>query len=78
MEIVRRSKDANGNIIGIDDDNMFSNTVVYAVEFIDGEVKIMFQKIVESVYSQIYSESYVYELVDALLDFKKRDYIPRT
>lgn len=66
------SNDADGNIIGNYNDNLFLNTMVYDVEFPDGAIKEYAANIIaENMYAQIDPHGRSHTILDCILDFKK-------
>ena len=71
-KVIGRSKDENGQIIGTYHENPMLNTVVYDVEFPDGEIKEYGANIIaENMYAQVDSDGHRHQLVDGIIDFKK-------
>ena len=57
--VVRRKKDANGNLIGVSNSNPLLDTSIYEVEFDSGEAQAYNTNIIaESIFSQVDSDGY--------------------
>ena len=71
-KVIGRAKDSDGAIIGSYDDNPFLNTLVYNVQFPDGEVKEYAANVIaENMYSQVDTDGYRYQLLDSIVDHRK-------
>ena len=69
-----RSKDGDGETIGIYDNNPILNTMVYDVEFPDGEAReYSANTIAENIYAQVDTEGHSYNILDGIVDYKKLD-----
>ena len=69
-KVLRRSRDADGSIVGTYDKNPILNTIVYDVEFPDGAVKqYAANTIAENMYAQVDSEGFRYNLFDEIIDY---------
>ena len=69
-----RSKDGDGEIIGIYDNNPILNTMVYDVEFPDGEVReYSANTIAENIYAQVDTGGHSYNIMDGIVYYKKVD-----
>ena len=67
-----RSKGINGEQVGTYDPNPLLNSIVYDVEFPDGEIKQYSANIIaENMYSQVDSEGHSRSLMDSIVDYKK-------
>ena len=67
-----RAKDNNGDFVGSYDTNPFINTMLYDVEFPDGQIKQYSANIIaENMYSQVDEHGYSTTLFDSILDYKK-------
>ena len=73
-KVVGRSKDGDGNVIGSYDPNPFLNTMIYDVQFPDGEIKEYAANVIaENMYAQVDDEGHQHQLLDSIIDFKKDD-----
>ena len=71
-KVIGRSKDGNGETVGVYDENPFLNTVVYDVQFPDGEIKEYAANVIaENMYSQVDSEGHRYQILDCITDHRK-------
>ena len=71
-KVIGRSKDEDGNIVGTYDNNPYANTMVYDVEFPDGEVKEYAANVIaESMYAQVDANGYSHTMLDSIVDYKK-------
>jgi hypothetical protein len=71
--VIQRSVGYDGQTAGTYDDNPTNNTMVYEVEFPDGQVKEYAGNIIaENMISQVDSEGYSLTLMDAIVDYQKR------
>ena len=69
-----RKRDANGNVVGISNNNPLLDTRVYEVEFPDGTLKeYNANNIAESLYSQVDDEGNEFILLDEITDHRKDD-----
>ena len=73
-KVMGRSKDADGNIIGTYNDDPMLNSISYAVEFPDGEIREYSANVIaENMYVQVDAEGFHHSLLDAILDYKRND-----
>ena len=73
-KVISRATDQDGNFIGTYYENPYSNTMVYDVEFLDGEIKeYSANVIVENMYAQVDAKRFSYSHLDSILDFKKNN-----
>ena len=71
-KVIRRSKDADGNIIGTYDDNPMLNSLVYDVEFPDGEIREYSANVIaENMFSQVDANGHQHTLLDSIIDFER-------
>ena len=73
-KVTQRAVGYDGQTAGTYDDNPMNNTMVYEVEFPDGQVKEYAANIIaENMLSQVDSEGYSLTLLDAIVDYKRDD-----
>ena len=71
-KVLRKSVDENGQVIGAHNENPLLNTLVYNVEFPDGDVKKYAAKLIaENVLSQVDPNCYYTNTMEAILDHKR-------
>ena len=71
-KVLRKSVDENGQVIGAHNENPWLNTLVYDVEFPDGDVKKYAANLIaENVLSQVDPNSYYTNTMEAILDHKR-------
>ena len=71
-KVIGRSKDIDGNIVGTYDDNPYANTMVYDVEFDNGEVKEYAANVIaENMYAQVDADGYSHTMLDSIIDHVK-------
>ena len=69
-----RSTDPDGRSVGTYDENPIMNTLVYDVEFPDGEVREYAANVIaENMYSQVDDEGFTLCLLDSILDYRSDD-----
>ncbi len=72
--VVRRKRDADGNLTGRASSNLVLDTRTYEVEFDDGDVtKFTANMIAQAMYSQCDTDGNQYLLLDQLVDHQKDD-----
>ena len=72
--VIGCSKNADGNIVGKYNDNLFLNSMVYDVEFPDGVVVEYAANIIaENIYAQVDPDGHVTGILDYILRYKKDD-----
>ena len=72
-KVLRKSVDENGKVIGAHNKNTLLNTLVYDVEFPDGDVKKYAANLIsENVLSQVDPNGYYTNTMEAIL-YHKRD-----
>ena len=73
-KVIGRSKDADGNINGTYDNNPFSNTMVYDVQFPDGEIKEYAANVIaENMYNQVDADGHNSKDLVRIIDYRKDD-----
>ncbi len=71
-KVIRRSTDDNGKVIGKYDGNPLLNTLMYDVEFPDGEVREYAANIIfENMFAQVDTHGQRYQLLESIIDYKK-------
>ena len=71
-KVARRSLDADGRMTGTYHDNPFLNTIIYDVEFPDGQVKEYSTNIIaENMLTQVDSDGYSLSLIDSIIDHQR-------
>ena len=71
-KVLRHSKDDSGEIRGTYNENTILNTLVYDVDFPDGEVREYSANIIaENMYAQVDSDGFSHTLLDHISDYKK-------
>ena len=71
-KVIGRAKDINGEVIGVYDNNPLLNTMVYEVEFPDGEIKEYAANVIaENMYSQVDEDGHQTQIMDSLVDYRK-------
>ena len=70
--MIGRAKDSNGEIIGTYNENPFLNTIVYDVEFPDGEIKEYGANVIaENMYSQVDPDGHRYQLLEGIINHRR-------
>ena len=73
-KILRHSLDPSGRSVGTYHENPILNTIVYDVEFPDGEVKEYSANVIaENLLSQVDEEGFTMTVFDSILDYNKDD-----
>ena len=73
-KFIGRATDQDRNVIVTYDDHLYSNTMVYDVEFPDEEIKEYSENVIaENIYAEVYAEGFFHSRLDSILDFKKDD-----
>ena len=73
-KVTQRAVGPDGNVAGTYDDNPMLNTMIYEVEFPDGQVKEYAANLIaENMLTQVDSEGYSTTLMQGIVDFKKDD-----
>ena len=71
-KVKKRSRNEDGEIVGTYDDNPILNTLVYDVEFPDGEVREYAANIIaENMYAQVDASGFAHTMLDSILDYSK-------
>ena len=73
-KVIGRSKDADGNINGTYDLNPFANTMVYDVQFPDGQIKEYAANVIaENMYNQVDPNGHKVNFLDSIVNYRKDD-----
>jgi hypothetical protein len=73
-KVVGRTKDEDGNIIGTYDHDPMLNSMVYDIEFPDGEIKEYSANIIaQNMYAQVDANGHHHTLLDSIVDYQKLD-----
>ena len=73
-KVTGRTVDPDGRTVGTYSDNPILNTLVYDVEFPDGEVKEYSANVIaENLFSQVDDEGFALSVFDSILDYEKSD-----
>jgi hypothetical protein len=73
-KVTQRAVGPDGNVAGTYDDNPMLNTMIYEVEFPDGQMKEYAANIIaENMLTQVDSEGYSTVLMQGIIDFQKDD-----
>ena len=68
VKVIRRTQDVHGNIIGTYDSNLLLNTMIYDVEFMDGNIREFGANIIaENVYSHVDNSGYHDSILESIL-----------
>ena len=71
-KVIGSSKNEEGSITGKYDDLPHLNSIVYNVEFMDGEVREYSANVIaENMYSQVHANGHSLTLLDSIIDFTK-------
>ena len=71
-KVVGRTKDENGNIIATYDHDPMLNSMVYDVEFPDGEIKEYSANIIaQNMYTQFDANGHHHTLLDSIVNYQK-------
>ncbi len=71
-KVIGRAMDSEGNLIGKYDDNPMLNTLVYDVEFPDGEIKEYSANVIaENMYAQVDTEGFSHTILDSIIDYSR-------
>ena len=71
-KIIGRSIGSDGHAYGTYDENPVMNTMVYDIEFPDGEVKEYSANVIaENMYAQVDDEGYITRMYDTIIDWSK-------
>ena len=72
VKVTKRALGPDGRVAGSYDDNPMLNSIVYEVEFPDGEVKEYAANVIaENILSQVDEEGFSLMMMEAIIDFKK-------
>mmetsp|Transcript_29643 Transcript_29643/g.45323 ORF Transcript_29643/g.45323 Transcript_29643/m.45323 type:complete len:103 (-) Transcript_29643:8-316(-) len=74
-KVVGQYKDNDGNIVGNYDDNPHLNTMLYDVEFPDGEIREYAANVIaEIMYAQVDADVHMHTMLDSIIeDYTKDD-----
>lgn len=73
-KVARRSTNVDGDVVGRYDDNPFLNSMIYDVEFSDGQVKEYAANIIaENMLTQVDSDGFSLTMMDGIIDYKRDD-----
>ena len=73
-QVMRRARNSAGNTEGVYDHNPLKNSVIYEVEFPDGQVKeYAANTIAENIYSKVDLDGYSTSMFDGIKDYDKSD-----
>ena len=62
----------HGNIIGTYDTDPLLNTMIYDVEFMDGNIRGLGANIIaKNMYSQVDNDGYHHSILESIIDFRK-------
>ncbi len=71
-KVIGRSKNDDGSVVGTYSDNPLINSIVYDVEFSDGEVREYAANVIaENILSQVDNDGYSLPIFDSILDSKR-------
>ena len=74
VKVIRRSKCEDGLTVGKYDDNPMANTMLYDVQFPDGEVREYSANIIaQNMYAQVDANGHHHTLLDAIIDYEKTE-----
>ena len=73
-KVKRRTIGPDGKVTGLYDDNPINNSIIYEVEFPDGQVKEYAANIItDNIFSQVDEEGFSKSIFDSIVDYKKDD-----
>ena len=73
-KVTRRALSPDGQVAGTHDDNPFLNTIIYEVEFPDGQVKDYAANVVaENMLTQVDSDGFTLTMMDGIIDYERDD-----
>lgn len=73
-KVIKRTMDSDGNFIGSYSDNPALNSMVYDVEFPDGDIRQYSANVIaENMYAQVDADGHTHTLLDSIIDFNKTD-----
>ena len=68
-KVKQRSRDERGNVTGTYNENPLLNSIIYDVEFPDGQIKEYAANVIaQNMYSQVDSEGRTFQVLDSVLD----------
>ena len=71
-KVIGCSKDDEGNLMGSYDDNPTKNSMIYDVEFPNGEIREYSTNLIfENMYSQVDANGHSHTLLDSIIDYTK-------
>lgn len=71
-KVKQRALGPDGKVVGTYDENPILNSIVYEVEFPDGQVREYSANVIaENMFAQVDDEGYSHMLLDALIDYKR-------
>ena len=71
-KVIGRAMDEDGNLIGRYDDNPILNTMVYNVEFPDGDIREYSANVIaENMYAQVDANGYSHTILESIMDYSK-------
>ena len=73
-KVTRRALGPDGQVAGTYDDNPFLNTIIYEVEFPDGQVKDYAANVIaENMLTQVDSDGFTLTMMDSIIDYERDD-----
>ena len=73
-KVTRRALGPDGQVAGTYDDNPFLNTIIYEVEFPDGQVKDYAANVIaENMLTQVDSDGFTLTMMDGIIDYERDD-----
>ena len=73
-KVTRRALGLDGQVAGTYDDNPFLNTIIYEVEFPDGQVKDYAANVIaENMLTQVDSDGFTLTMMDSIIDYERDD-----
>jgi hypothetical protein len=75
-KVARRALGPDGRVTGIYDENPMLNSMIYEIEFPDGQVKEYAANVItENTLTQVDADGYSITMMDAIIDYRKDDSI---
>ena len=75
-KVTHRALGPDGQVAGTYDDNPFLNTIIYEVEFPDGQVKDYAANVIaENMLTQVDSDGFTLTMMDGIIDYERDDAI---
>ena len=75
-KVTRRALSPDGQVAGTYDDNPFLNTIIYEVEFPDGQVKDYAANVIaENMLTQVDSDGFTLTMMDSIINYERDDAI---